>query len=218
VKPRPRDGPVAADTSVMERVVRALGVWKGCACGKDSLRGQSEGRRRQDDDRANLAAGLARGGLRTLLLDLDPQCNATTGFGATPAPTHPLVSESPLRRPSWPPAFPISPSPGKPQCPRRGADRGRGPERVDACARKSSRPRTQCLGLLPDRLPAECRRPDADGAGREHRGADADPMRILRARGTHPDDRGDPRRDGRATGPAAVQRDRAHDARRRRWN
>jgi chromosome partitioning protein len=45
---------------------------------------------------ANLAAGLARGGLRTLLLDLDPQCNATTGFGATPALTHPLVSEAPL--------------------------------------------------------------------------------------------------------------------------
>ena len=45
---------------------------------------------------SNLAAGLARGGLRTLLVDLDPQCNATTGFGATPAATHPLVSEAPL--------------------------------------------------------------------------------------------------------------------------
>ena len=44
----------------------------------------------------NLAAGLARGGLRTLLVDLDPQCNATTGLGATPAATHPLVSQSPL--------------------------------------------------------------------------------------------------------------------------
>ena len=45
---------------------------------------------------ANLAAGLARGGLRTLLLDLDPQCNATSGFGVMPALTHPLVSEAPL--------------------------------------------------------------------------------------------------------------------------
>jgi chromosome partitioning protein len=45
----------------------------------------------------NVAAGLARGGLRTLLVDLDPQCNATTGFGAVPAAVHPLVLETPLR-------------------------------------------------------------------------------------------------------------------------
>ncbi len=44
----------------------------------------------------NVAAGLAHGGQRTLLIDLDPQCNATTAFGVTPAATHPLVSESPL--------------------------------------------------------------------------------------------------------------------------
>ena len=44
----------------------------------------------------NVAAGLAHGGLRTLLVDLDPQCNATTGFGVTPAAIHPLVSEAPL--------------------------------------------------------------------------------------------------------------------------
>ncbi len=46
---------------------------------------------------SNLAAGLARGGLRTLLVDLDPQCNATTGFGAVPAAIHPLVLETQLR-------------------------------------------------------------------------------------------------------------------------
>jgi chromosome partitioning protein len=45
----------------------------------------------------NLAAGLAHGGLRTLLVDLDPQCNATTGFGATPAAVHPLVLQTPLK-------------------------------------------------------------------------------------------------------------------------
>ena len=45
---------------------------------------------------SNLAAGLAHAGLRTLLVDLDPQCNATTGLGAAPAPHHPLISEAPL--------------------------------------------------------------------------------------------------------------------------
>ena len=32
----------------------------------------------------NLAAALARSGGHTLLVDLDPQCNATTGLGRQP--------------------------------------------------------------------------------------------------------------------------------------
>jgi chromosome partitioning protein len=45
----------------------------------------------------NLAVGLAKGGKRTLLIDLDPQCNATSGVALSPAEQHPLVSEAPLR-------------------------------------------------------------------------------------------------------------------------
>jgi chromosome partitioning protein len=45
----------------------------------------------------NLAVGLARAGNQTLLIDLDPQCNATTGLGFQPASRHPLVSRQPLR-------------------------------------------------------------------------------------------------------------------------
>ncbi len=45
----------------------------------------------------NLAVGLAKAGKRTLLIDLDPQCNATSGVGLQPADRHPLVSEAPLR-------------------------------------------------------------------------------------------------------------------------
>ncbi len=39
----------------------------------------------------NLAAALARSGSQTLLVDLDPQCNATTGLGRQPTGNHPLV-------------------------------------------------------------------------------------------------------------------------------
>lgn len=45
----------------------------------------------------NLAVGLAKAGERTLLIDLDPQCNATSGLGLSPAASHPLLLETPLR-------------------------------------------------------------------------------------------------------------------------
>ncbi len=46
----------------------------------------------------NLAAGLARSGAATLLVDLDPQCNATTGLGQQPTMSHPLVELAPIRQ------------------------------------------------------------------------------------------------------------------------
>ena len=44
----------------------------------------------------NLAAGFARAGKSTLLVDLDPQCNATTGLGLVPSERHPLLSDRSL--------------------------------------------------------------------------------------------------------------------------
>jgi chromosome partitioning protein len=46
----------------------------------------------------NLAAAIARSGSQTLLVDLDPQCNATAGLGAAPTQNHPLVHCSPIRQ------------------------------------------------------------------------------------------------------------------------
>jgi chromosome partitioning protein len=44
----------------------------------------------------NLSAALAMAGQRTLLLDLDPQCNATGAMGLSPTDGHPMTSESSL--------------------------------------------------------------------------------------------------------------------------
>ena len=44
----------------------------------------------------NIAAGLAKSGRNTLVVDVDPQCNATSGLGVTPAARHPLVAGQPL--------------------------------------------------------------------------------------------------------------------------
>ncbi len=45
----------------------------------------------------NLADGLARSGAETLLVDLDPQCNATTGLGCEAIDDHPLAGERAIR-------------------------------------------------------------------------------------------------------------------------
>ena len=44
----------------------------------------------------NLSAALALAGQRTLLLDMDPQCNATSSMGLDPTEGHALVSEDSL--------------------------------------------------------------------------------------------------------------------------
>jgi chromosome partitioning protein len=45
----------------------------------------------------NLATALARAGKNTLLVDMDPQCNATSGVGCKSVSRHPLVIDQPIR-------------------------------------------------------------------------------------------------------------------------
>jgi chromosome partitioning protein len=44
----------------------------------------------------NIASGLAKSGRSALVVDIDPQCNATSGLGVAPASRHPLVAGRPL--------------------------------------------------------------------------------------------------------------------------
>ncbi|MDG2186558.1 MAG: ParA family protein [Mariniblastus sp.] len=46
----------------------------------------------------NLASGLAMSGSQILLIDLDPQCNATSGIGCKPVGRHPLLEQVPIRQ------------------------------------------------------------------------------------------------------------------------
>ena len=144
----------------------------------------------------NLATYLALLGDRVLVIDLDPQGNATSGFGIDRATLDgsiydALVDGAPLAE-----LHVADPGRGRPPRPvvdragRRGGRAGRR-RRPRAPPRAGARRRTGRLGLDPRRLPAVARHPHGERAHRRGRGPGPDPVRVLRARGPDPADRHD---------------------------
>src|SRR5438046_1118158 len=118
----------------------------------------------------NLAACLAEAGERALVIDLDPQANATSGLGMRANGT----SSSGLRQPR--------PRPGEAR-PRRGRGRALGPLRRRALSRAVPRFRQRSLRLRLPRLSAVSRPVDRQRSGGGGPRARARAGGVLRARG-----------------------------------
>ena len=171
----------------------------------------------------NLAACVAAGGAQTLLVDLDPQCNATVALGGDrdmhPSSYDCLTGEVSVAeaarpgRPRQPLAGPRQPRPRR----RRGraaADRGL----RDAPAR-AARPGPRALRRHPARLPALARPGQRQRPGRRRPGDRPGPGRVPGARGPGPVPRhagDDPPRAqpvARGVGPVDHHARRAHPPR-----
>ncbi len=166
----------------------------------------------------NLAGALAKAGCQTLLVDLDPQCNATTGLGRQPVTSHPLVSGTPIRQ-----GVVATDVQGLDLLP--GSRTFRDVETLtkdDAVQAAQLREHLTRGFSTYDYILIDC--PPSlgplteDGPGQFRRSADADPVRVLRHGGPDADDRHD-RADHAAGGPyPAVRRHRADDVRSHAWN
>ena len=139
----------------------------------------------------NLGAALAEMGLRTLIIDLDPQGNASTGLGIENrglehSMYHVLMHEEPLEnvRRAHRRAQPLR-CPGVARSGRR-RDRARAGVQPRTATQACDRSRSRRLRLRPDRLPAVTRIADGQRPGRGQRGAGPHPVRVLRARGSRP--------------------------------
>ena len=159
----------------------------------------------------NLAASFAVSERRTLLVDLDPQANASSGLGVTAAETQiydALIGRCALKDVTQPTELEflrVAPS---------------GPDLVGAeielVGRRGSRATTRACARRgarrvrpdPDRLPAVARAPDTERTHRGRLGAGAAPGGVLRARGARA-----PARHDRARPPGIESASRARGGR-----
>ena len=141
----------------------------------------------------NLGTALAATGMRVLLIDLDPQGNASTGLGIAPCAARSgraidvLIGDGVDRRRRRPDAA----SRGSISCPATVDLSGAEIELVEfdaahAPARSRAARGAAALGYRADRLPAVARAADDQRDGRRRFAARAAAMRVLRARGAEP--------------------------------
>ncbi len=138
----------------------------------------------------NMAACVAEAGTPVLLIDLDPQANATTGLGIPargPRGEHVRPAARPAARRGGRRDRRAEPLP-RAVAPRSGRSTGRAAERRrarNAPARPARRHRG-AVSLRVRRLPAVARPPDRERAGCGEPADRARAVRVLRARGARP--------------------------------
>ena len=136
----------------------------------------------------NLGCALAEQGLRVLIIDLDPQGNATSSFGLQELEGEslyePLLGQRHDRRQNFADSRRTRLHRSRRSRPRRRRSGNRAARQSSHPPRRNARaaPFRQHLRFRPARLPALPRHPDDERARRRRRAAHADPMRIFRAR------------------------------------
>ena len=186
--------------------------WPGRGSTRSRTRRAASGRRRPP---INLAACLAEAGERALVVDLDPQANATSGLGmrANGTSSYDLLDGVPLAELAKPTAFPnLFLVPSKPELAGAAVELSRRADGerylAEALAARGG------LRLRPARLPAVARPADRERARRRRPRDRAGAGRVLRARGPRAADAVDQPDQGAAQ-PAARDRGRAADDGRR---